>query len=166
MKNVRILEGWLTIILLFATGIASITVYIFWYPLTFFVGDYLFIHWIGIITTFFVMVSIPTHYIIKRRRPQIYGKVLKIHTLGNLFSFLLISLHFSQNLGRLAGALQRLGTGFTLYLVLLLIVATGIQERHKTNSKFSRLIKTIHKYSAIALYLVALIHLLSGFNIL
>lgn len=165
LKN-RKPEFWLTLILLSATVISSIAAYVFWYRLTFFVGSYLFIHWLGLIATAFVAVSIPIHYVIKRKRPQNFKTILKIHTIGNLVAFLLISIHFSQNVGRLAGALQRLGAGFALYLILALIVATGIMERHQTKGKLSRYIKGTHKYTVIILYLIMLIHMLEGFNIL
>ena len=164
LKNYKTLEFWLTLILLLVTVIASVATYIFWYRLTFFVGSYLFIHWLGIIATAFIAVSIPIQYILKRKRPRNFKKILKVHTLGNLVAFLLISIHFAQNVGRLAGAPQRLGVGFALYLVLSLIVATGIVERYQT--KLRRYIKGIHKYTVPILYLVILIHFLEGFNIL
>ena len=166
LKNYRTLEFWLTLILLLVTVIASVAAYIFWYRLTFFVGSYLFIHWLGIIATAFIAVTIPIYYIIKRKRPQNYKKIFKAHTLGNIVAFLLISIHFTQNVARLAGAPQRLGIGFALYLVLSLIVATGIVERYQTNGRLLRYIKAIHKYTVPILYLVILIHLLEGFNIL
>jgi hypothetical protein len=140
--------------------------FIFWYGLTFFVGFYLFIHWLGIIAAIFPAVSIPIHYIIKRKRPQNRRKILKIHVLGNLVAFLLISLHFAQNVGRLSGALERLGAGVALYFVFSLIVATGILERYQTSGKLLRCIKIIHKYTIIFLYLALLIHLSEFFSIL
>lgn len=166
MKKSRALEFWLTLLLLLVAVIASVAAYIFWYRLIFFVGSYLLIHWLGIIATTFIAVSIPIHYILKRRKPQNFKRILKVHTLGNLVAFLLISIHFAQNTARLAGAPERLGTGFALYLVLSLIVATGIVERYQKNGKLLRYIKLIHKYAVPILYLVILIHLLGGFNIL
>jgi len=166
LKNYKTLEFWLTLILLLATVIASIAAYVFWYRLTFFVGSYLFVHWLSLIGTAFIAVATPIHYILKRKRPQNFKKMLKIHTVGNLSAFLLISIHFAQNAGRLAVALQRLEIGLTLYVVLLLIVATGIVERYRTNVKPLSYIKGIHKYTVIILSLVILIHLLEGFNLL
>ena len=166
MKYYRNLEFWLTFIFLWVTAILSIAAYILWYRLTFFVGSYLFIHWLGIAATIFIVVSIPIHSILKRKRPQNSKILLKIHVFGNLFAFLLISLHFAQNVGRLAGALQRLGVGFALYLFLSLIVATGILERYQTTGKLPRYTRVIHKYAVILLYLIILIHVLQGFNIL
>jgi hypothetical protein len=166
LKNFRNLEFGLTLILLLITAILSILAYIMWYRLTFFMGSYLFIHWLGLVATIFIAVATPLHYILKRRRPQNSKTILKIHVFGNLFAFLLISLHFSQNLGRLSGALQRLGTGFVLYLLLSFIVATGILERYKTSGKLMRYVKIIHKYAVVMLYLVITLHVLEGFNIL
>jgi hypothetical protein len=165
LKYYRNLEFWLTLILLLVTAILSIAAYILWYRLTFFVGSYLFIHWLSLIATIFIVVSIPIYYILKRVKPQ-NKIILRIHVFGNLFAFLLISIHFAQNVGRLAGALQRLGYGFALYLLLSLIVATGILERYQTNGKLLRYTKVIHKYTVIILYLIILIHVLEGFNIL
>jgi hypothetical protein len=162
----RTIEFWLTLILLLATVVSSIAAYVYWYRLTFFVGSYLFIHWVGLVATAFVAVIIPIHIVLKRKTPQHFKTVLKVHTVGNLFAFLLISIHFSQNLGRLAGALGRLGAGFALYIVLAVIVATGIMERFQAKAKITRYVKRIHKYTAPILYLVILIHILEGFNIL
>ena len=166
MKKYRTLEFWLTLLLLLVAVITSVAAYIFWYRLTFFVGSYLLIHWLGIIATTFIVVSIPIHYVIKRKRSQNFKRILKVHIIGNLVAFLLISIHFAQNIARLAEAPERLGIGFVLYLVLSLIVATGIVERYQKNGKLLIYIKHIHKYTALILYSVMLIHLLEGFNIL
>jgi len=163
LKN-RNSEFWLTLTFLLATVISSIAAYVFWYNLTFFMGPYLFVHWLGLIATAFVAVSIPIQYFVKRKRPQNFKTTLKIHTTGNLVAFSLISIHFAQNVGRLSGALQRIGAGFALYLVLAVIMATGIMDRYQT--KRSRYIKAAHKYTVIILYLIMLIHALEGFNIL
>ena len=148
------------------TATASVVAYVFWYKLLFFVGSYLFIHWLGLIATAFVAVSIPIHHVLKRRKPRTFKKILNIHVFGNLCVFLLISVHFAQNFGRLAGAVQRLGVGFALYLLLSLIVATGIVERYQSNDKVPRYVKGIHKYAVVILYLLIIVHLLEGFNIL
>ena len=162
----RKLEFWLTMILLLTVTMSSIAAYVFWYKLTFFVGSYLFIHWLSIVATAFIAVSAPIHYILKRKRPQNFKVLLKIHTFGNLLAFWLISIHFAQNVGRLAGALQRLGIGFALYPVLVVTVATGIVDRYQAHGKFSKYIKLIHKYVVILLYLLIVLHVLEGFNVI
>ena len=153
-------------ILLLTVTMSSIAAYVFWYKLTFFVGSYLFIHWLSIVATAFIAVSAPIHYILKRKRPQNFKTLLKIHTFGTLLAFWLISIHFAQNVGRLSGALQRLGIGFALYPVLVVIVATGIVDRYQAHGKFSKYIKLIHKYVVILLYLLIVLHVLEGFNVI
>jgi hypothetical protein len=51
-------------------------------------------------------------------------------------------------------------------LLLSLIVATGILARYQTTGKLPRYNRVIHKYTVILLYLIILIHVLQGFNIL
>lgn len=165
MKNYLSLESGFVVVLLLATIILSIFSFFFWYDLTFFVGYYLFIHWLGLIATLFIVVSIPVHFILKRLQSRNYKQILRFHTLGNLSAFMLISIHFTQNVGRLAGSIQRLGMGFFLYLILILIVATGILHYYQIN-KYLKSIRVIHKYTVIVFYLVMTIHLLQGFNIL
>lgn len=165
MKNYLSLESGFVVVLLLATIILSIFSFFFWYDLTFFVGYYLFIHWLGLIATLFIVVSIPVHFILKRLQSRNYKQILRFHTLGNLSAFMLISIHFTQNVGRLAGSIQRLGMGFFLYLILILIVATGILNYYQIN-KYPKSIRVIHKYTVIVFYLVMTIHLLQGFNIL
>ncbi len=123
-------------------------------------------HWLSIVATIFIVVSIPTYYILKHKRSQNFKVILRIHVFGNLAAFLLISIHFAQNVGRLSEALQRLGYGFVLYLLLSLIMATGILERYQTAGKLPRYIKIIHKHTVIVLCLIILIHVLEGLNIL
>ena len=166
MKNYLSLEFGFVVVLLLATIILSIFSFIFWYELTFFVGYYLFIHWLGLIATLFIVISIPVHFILKRLQSRNYKQILRFHTLGNLSAFMLISIHFTQNVGRLAGSIQRLGMGFFLYLILILIVATGILHYYQINKKYLKSIRVIHKYIVIVFYLVMTIHLLQGFNIL
>jgi len=165
LKNYLSLESGFVVVLLLATIILSIFSFFFWYDLTFFVGYYLFIHWLGLIATLFIVVSIPVHFILKRLQSRNYKQILRFHTLGNLSAFMLISIHFTQNVGRLAGSIQRLGMGFFLYLILILIVATGILNYYQIN-KYPKSIRVIHKYTVIVFYLVMTIHLLQGFNIL
>jgi hypothetical protein len=141
----------------------SVVAFALWYRLTFFAGSYLFIHWLGIIASVFIVVSNPIHYALKSRRTR-FKLILRIHIFGNLLAFLIVSVHFAQNVGRLAGVPQRLGEGLALYLVLFIVVTTGFVERFYSE-RFLRFTKTIHKYTVTVLLIVLLIHALDGFNI-
>jgi len=157
---------WLSLILLLVTVIFSVVAYVRWFSLTFFVGSLFFVHWLGLIATVFIAVLVPIYYFLKRKRPHNIKILLKIHVFGNLFSFLFVSIHFAQNIGRLAAFYPRLGYGFVLFLVLTIIVATGMLERFGARGKLVRCTKFVHKYAVVVFYLVTIIHVLHGFNII
>ena len=144
----------------------SVVAYIRWYSLTFFVDSFLFIHWLGLIATVFIAVFIPIYYVLKRKRPKNRKTLLKIHVFGNLLAFMLVSVHFAQNVGRLAGYYQKMGDGVALYLALSIMVATGLLERFGPKGKGVRYNKIVHRYIVAIFCVITLIHVLQGFNII
>ena len=166
LKYYKKSEFWISLVILVATILFSIIAYIQWYSLTFFAGPYLFSHWLSLIGIIFISINIPFHYILKRKRPRQIKTMLRIHVFGNLFSFLLISTHFAQHIGRLAAIFPYLGTGIVSFPILSTIVATGFLKRFHTKGKLGRHIRFIHKYMTVFLYLIIFIHTLSGFNLI
>lgn len=61
----------------------------------------------------------------KKRNPETTGKLLKLHTYGNVVSFGLISIHFAQQISRPAQFFPSLQTGLALYPIAVLLVASG-----------------------------------------
>lgn len=161
----RTLDFWLSLVILIFVVIVSVVAYVNWYELLFFV-DVSFIHWLGLAGTSFIAVFVPTYYILKRNKPRKIKTLLRIHVFGNLLGFLLVSVHFSQNIGRLAGFYPRLSDGFLLFLVMAVIVATGVIERFAGKPKLVRYTKSIHRYTVAVFYLVVIVHTLQGFNII
>ena len=166
MKHYRNSECWASLLILLVTVFFSAVAYVRWYSLGFFVGSLFFVHWLGLGATGFIAVLVPVYYVLKRRRPQNTKTLLKLHVFGNLFSFLLVSIHFAQNTGRLSGFYLRLGEGFVLFLVLCLIVATGMLERFGGKNKIVRYTRPIHRYSVVVLYLVIILHVIQALNII
>ena len=166
MKYYRNPEFLLSLLILLVTVIFSVVAYVHWYSLAFFVGSLFFVHWLGLVATVFIAALVPIYYVLKRKRPQNIKMLLKLHVFGNLFSFLLISIHFAQNTGRLAAFYPRLGDGFVLFLVLSVIVATGMLERFGARLKLVRYIKFVHRYAVAFFYLVMVIHVLQALNII
>ena len=164
--NFRNFEVLMTAILLIITVLLSILASVFWIDLNFFVGPYFLVHWFSIIATVFIVVSNSIYYFLKRLKVKNKQTLLKIHVFGNLLAFLPISIHFAQNVGRLALAPERLGVGFILFLILLVSLATGVIERYHSKGKLVSYSNFVHKYSFVILFFVALIHVLKGFNIL
>ncbi len=166
MKSYRNSELWLSLIILVATILLSIVFYIRWYSLTFFVGPYLFTHWFSLAGFIFISIFIPIYYVLKRERPQNCKTLLRSHVFGNLLAFLLISTHFAQHFGRLAATFPYSGTGVPSFLILSTVVATGFFNRFKIAEKLVNYTRFIHRYILIFFYLIILVHVLHGFNII
>ncbi|MEJ2271189.1 MAG: hypothetical protein P8X91_01605 [Candidatus Bathyarchaeota archaeon] len=166
MRNIKNKEFLLSTILLLITIIFSAIAYIFWLDLSFFVGPFFFIHWLGIIAAVFVALLIPIYYGLKRKRSQNRKILLRIHVFGNLVAFLLISIHFAQNLGRLINYFPKIEDGIALYLVLAILVVTGFLEKFRIGKKVLKYTKFVHRYIIVVFYAVVTIHMLQGFNII
>jgi hypothetical protein len=163
LKVLRSLDFWSSFLILLFTVMFAAWVYVNWFSLSFFVGDLFFVHWVGLAATFFVGVMVPVYYVLKRKSPKKFKLLLRIHVFGNLLSFLLISVHFAQNTGRLSGFPSKLGDGLVLFLVLSIIVATGMFVRFGAKMKFVRYIKFVHSYAVVLFYFVVAFHVLSFF---
>ena len=159
-------EFWLSLLILLVTLLFSAVAYVRWYSLGFFVGSLFFVHWLGLAATVFIAVLVPLYYVLKRRRPQKLKTLLRLHVFGNLFSFLLVSIHFAQNTGRLSGFIPRLEDGFVLFLVLSIIVATGMLERFGARHKIVKYTKPVHRYAVAVFYLVMAVHVLQSLSII
>ena len=166
LKHRRNSEFWSSLLILLATVIFSVVAYVRWLNFSFFVGSLFFVHWLGLAATVFIAGLVPIYYLLKRKRPQKIKILLKFHVFGNLLSFLLVSIHFAQNTGRLAQFYPRLEDGFVLFLVLSIIVATGMIERFGAKLKPVRYTKSVHRYTVTIFYFVTIIHVLQGFSII
>ena len=94
MKYSKDLEFWLVVLSILVTTIISFAIYVDFIELLFFVGPYLFGHWMAWIGTFFIAIVSPLYYILKRRKPRLFRSLLRIHVFGSLVSFFLITVHF------------------------------------------------------------------------
>jgi hypothetical protein len=148
------------------TIVFSVVAYVLWNSFNFFFGPFFFIHWLGLGSTVFIAVFIPFYYILKRKRPQNRKILLRIHVFGNLFSFFLISIHFAQNIGRLANYYPKIEDGIVLFLVLTIIVVTGFLERFQPAKKWVKYTKFVHRYIIVIFYVIIFIHTLQGLNII
>ena len=160
LEHHRPWDFWAASLILLITIILSVVAFVQWYTLSFFVGSLFFVHWLSIIGTAFIASLVPVYVVLKHTRPHIFKKLLRIHVFGNLLAFLLVSVHFAQNTGRLADFYFRLEYGFLLFLVLAVIVATGMMERFGAKLSFVRYVKPVHNYSVVIFYLVTIIHVL------
>lgn len=157
---------WAAVVILLLTVYLSFGTYADWFQLGFFVGPYRFNHWLGWIGVVFVAVYTPLYYVLKRRYVKRVKMLLGTHVIGNLLSFLLISVHFASQMGRPAQFFPDLGTGIVLYPVMMILVATGIFQRFQIARNLGRKWRFLHTSLATSFYLVIVVHILQGLDIL
>jgi hypothetical protein len=138
-----------------------------WFSLAYTVGPFRAIHYLAFAGTLYIAISVPVIAYFKRRYPQKWGVLTKTHMFMNLIAFLLISLHFAGQIGRPANFYPQLGTGIALYITMVLQVATGLafrfNEKHLLKPMTNRF---LHMGLALVFYIVIIIHILHGLNII
>lgn len=157
---------WAAFLLLLVTVYLSYGTYVGWFQLGFFVGQYRFNHWLGWAGVAFVAVYTPLYHSLKRRYPKRAKALLGTHVIGNLLSFLLISIHFTSQISRPAQFFPDLGTGIVLHLTMLTLVATGFTQRFQIASNLGRKWRFLHTSMTTSFYLVILVHALQGLGFL
>ena len=169
--------------LLLAALVLSLGTAFHWLDIRFRVGPYFVTHWLSWIGTLFIGGYTPLYYAMKRRRPRLLKYLLPTHMFGNLISFAFISMHFTQQLTRPTEFYPDLGTGVVLYLVMVLLVVSGILHRYQllrrrgapqqivegTPLKPSRIPhqnRFLHVSLTLTFYAVIGIHILQGVGVL
>ena len=123
MKSIKDLDFWSSLVIIFVTLYLMIATYLRWFQLHVLVGPFFIDHWFVWIGTLYIAFSIPVFYVSKRRHPKRLTTLIRIHAFGNLFAFMLISIHFAQQIGRPPQFYPDLGTGLTLYIVVFILKA-------------------------------------------
>jgi hypothetical protein len=84
-----------------------------------------------------------------------------------MLAFLLISIHFTGQINRPAEFYPDLGTGLILYIVILLLVATGFTHRFRLIPRIkSQTRKFVHVGLSFSFYIIRGIHVLHGLGFL
>lgn len=166
-KQFRNWEFWVSIITLLLVIILMIAYYDRWFSFAARIGPFRVIHYVAFAGTLYIAFGVISFAVLKRRNPKRYKMLLRMHTLGNLIAFLLISIHFAGQVGRPANFYPNFGTGLTLYIGMVALVVTGLALRFSLSKRFSpNSNHFIHAGLAIAFYLIIGIHILHGLNII
>ncbi len=123
----------------------------------FFVGPLQFTHWMSLIGAFWIAFVTPAYYILKHHRPNGIKAWIRIHALGNLVAFMLISVHFTYWII----SVSFMGTGLALFIAVLALVVTGFLQRFNIMQGSARHIRFLHISMTTAFYLILIIHVLS-----
>jgi hypothetical protein len=159
-------QFYLALLLVVVIIVLSIGNYSRWWDLHFYVGPLNFHHWLSFIGAGYIAISTPIHSILRRRSPKRFGTLLNVHVFGNLIAFLLISIHFTQQIGRPAQFAPTLGTGLTLYIIVATMVITGFVQRFQLAGRFLKSWRFIHVGLSLSFYIVVVIHILHNLGII
>lgn len=154
-----------SVLVIFVTVIMMFAVYFDWVQLHILIGPYYIHHWLSWIGTSFVAVFTPIYIWMKRNNPANLKNLLRVHVLGNLVSFLFVSIHFTQQISRPAEFYPHLATGVVLYPTIFLLVATGFITRF-TSYKNKKGMLFVHRAVTLTFYLTIIIHILHGIEVI
>ena len=167
METTKEKDFWAATAILIATIAVILVVILHLVGIGFYVGPFRLSHWFVWIGTLYVAFAVPAIAILKKRQPQRYKTLFRIHVFGNLLAFMLISLHFASQISRPATSYPELGTGVALYTAMVLLVGTGFLQRFQLISSIkSQSYRFIHMGSAVAFYLIIIVHILHGLAII
>jgi hypothetical protein len=171
MKRLKDIGFWLALVIILVTIYLSVATYFKWLPLSFRIGALFFPHWLGIIGFLFIGIYTPTYYVLKRRYSKRLKGLVGIHVFGNLLSFTLISIHTAQQLGRPPQFYPDLGTGLVLYIITLILVATGFIHRYGLLASLGKYQmphrnRFTHVALTLSLYIVIIVHALHNLGVL
>lgn len=167
LKKNRSWEFWFAAIAIILTVFLMFAYYSRWFSFAARIGPFRIIHYIAFAGTLYIAFGVILFSFLKQRTPKKYTFLLKIHTIGNLFAFLLISLHFAGQVGRPAEFYPTFGTGLALYIAMVALVATGMLLRFRFSESFNPSTnRFIHSGLAFAFYIIILVHILHGLNII
>ena len=160
-------ELWVSAVTVFLTILLMIAYFNRWFSFAARVGPFRIIHYIAFAGVFFVAFGVVLFAALKRRFPNRYKILLRVHVFGTLLSFLLVSLHFAGQVGRPADSYPEFGTGLALYIGMALSVATGFVLRFKVFRSFSPASsRFVHAGLAFVFYTIIVIHILHGLDVI
>ena len=167
IKFLKDLDFWSAFLIILVTIYLMVATYLRWFRLRFSVGPYFFDHWLVWIGTLYIAFVTPAYYVLKRRYPRSLKALVKIHVFGNLLAFMLVSVHFAQQIGRPPRFFPDLGTGLALYIVMFILVVTGFLHRFKILKSINpHLNRFMHISITMSFYIIIGIHILQGLEIL
>ena len=155
----------LAVALLVATIVLTIGTYVRWWDLYVPLGPVTLVHLLVIVGAAYVLVFVPVYSYAKRHSRDARVPLLKAHVFGNLAAFLLISVHFAQQLGRTDQGAPLAGTGLAAYILVAIIVATGFMQRFGISPAHRGTWRFIHIGLALSLYVVVIVHAARNFGL-
>jgi hypothetical protein len=165
MEILRNKEFWAALSVIVAAICLMVMVNLHWIRFVASIGPFRVMHWFVWIGTLYIAFVVPTIVLLKKRLPTKYMTLFRVHVFGNLLAFVLVSLHFASQVSRSPTAYPQLGTGLALYIIMVLLVATGFTHRFQLIPQIrSQTRKFIHVGLTFSFYIIIGIHILHGLN--
>jgi hypothetical protein len=168
MKSPKSTEFYLAFAMLLITALLTVGTYLRWLPVNFALGQFRFTHWLAWIGTLWIAILTPAFYFFRRRYPKRNVALTRIHVFTHLFSFMLISMHFAQQMSRSVHPEDNTGTA--MYILVLILVATGFLHKFQILEK-GRIYpphrnRYFHVSTTTAFYIIIIIHVLHNLGFL
>jgi len=157
----RYLSIWLSFAAVAVGLVLAVLSYLGLIPLGYKLGPYWLNHWLGWLSMGFIIIYVPLFIIMKKRTPKIYPKLMKVHEIGFIVAFMLVSLHIGSQIRRVFP--PELGTGIAAYVCLLVLVVTGIMQRNQIFATRMRTLRFVHLSMVISFFLVIVLHVIRAF---
>ena len=155
---------WAAIALLLVAVAIIIITYIRVYSPEIMVGPLQLYHWASVIGAGIVVVFIPLYAYVKRKYPKTRRFLFNAHMYVNLFAFLFISMHFGV-IGQIKPGVDT-GTGFMQFVVVVLLIFTGIIRRFQLWPGQSNIWKFLHVSLMVTFYIMLLNHIIGAVGLL
>ncbi len=167
LKYLKKIEFWAALSIIIATVVLMILDRQRVFFIGFYLGPFRLSHWLVWIGTLYIAFAVPTIALLKKKYLKQYMTLFRIHVFGNLAAFLLISLHFLAQISRPTSVFPQLGTGLALYVDMILLVGSGFTHRFELIPQIkSQTRKFIHIGLSFSFYIIIIIHILHGLNII
>lgn len=153
---------WISLFLLILTDVLIIGTLLGYFNFGSVIGQYRLNHWLGWIGIIFITIHIPIFVVVKRKYTGKIRLLLGIHVIGNLASYLLISIHFASQISRPAAFYPDLGTGVAQYVFMTILIITGFLQRFNLLRKYRNKWLFLHRSSLFALLVIIVFHILHG----
>lgn len=153
---------WIALFLLIVTDVLFIGTIFGYFNFGSVIGPYRLNHWLGWIGIIFIAIHIPIFVLARRKYTGKIRLLLGIHVIGNLASYLVISIHFASQISRSATFYPDLGTGVAQYIFMIILIITGFLQRFNLLSKYSKKWLFLHRSSIFALLIIIIFHILHG----
>jgi len=158
MKRISI---WLSFAAVAVGLVLAILSYLRLIPLGYKLGPYWLNHWMGWLSFGFIIIYVPIFIILKRKNIKIYGTLIRVHAVGFIAAFMLVSLHIGLQISRVFP--PELGTGIAAYVCLLVLVVTGIIQRNQMLTQRTSVLRFLHLSMVISFFLVIIFHIIRAF---